>query len=29
MLYKARKSVIEIFDDYSLMVSEANLKATK
>ena len=27
--YKARKKVIEFFDDYSLMVSEAKLKATK
>ena len=29
MLYKARRSVIELFDDYSSMVSEANLKVTK
>ena len=29
MLYKARKSVIELFNDYSSIVSEANLKATK
>ena len=29
MLYKARNSVIEFFDDYSSMVSEAKLKATK
>ena len=29
MLYKARNSVTEFFDDYSSMVSEAKLKATK
>ena len=29
MLYKARNKVIEFLDDYSLMVSEAKLKATK
>ena len=29
MLYKSRTSVIEFFDDYSSMVSEAKLKATK
>ena len=29
MLYKARNSVIEFFNDYSSMVSEAKLKATK
>ena len=29
MLYKARNSVIEFFDDYSSMVSEAKLTATK
>ena len=29
MLYKARRSVIELFDDYSSMVSEANLKVNK
>ena len=29
MLYKARTEVIEFFDDYSLMVSEPKLKATK
>ena len=29
MLYKARNSVIKFFDDYSSMVSEAKLKATK
>ena len=29
MLYKARKKVIEFFDDYSSIVSEAKLKATK
>ena len=29
MLYKARNSVIEYFDDYSSIVSEAKLKATK
>ena len=29
MLYKARNSVAEFFDDYSSMVSEAKLKATK
>ena len=29
MLYKARNSVIEFFDDYSSMISEAKLKATK
>ena len=29
MLYKARNKVIEFFDDYSSMVSEAKLKATK
>ena len=27
MVYKARNSVIEFFDDYFLMVSEAKLKA--
>ena len=29
MLYKARNKVIEFFDDYSSMVSEVKLKATK
>ena len=29
MLYRARNSVIKFFYDYSLMVSEAKLKATK
>ena len=29
MPYKARNSVIEFFDDYSSMISEAKLKATK
>ena len=29
MLYKARNSVTEFFDDYSSMVSEVKLKATK
>ena len=29
MLYKARKEVIEFYDDYFLMVSEAKTKATK
>ena len=29
MLYKARNSVIEFFDDYWSMVSEAKRKATK
>ena len=29
MLYKARNSVTEFFDDYSSMISEAKLKATK
>ena len=29
MLYKARNKVIGFFDDYSLMVSEAKLKAAK
>ena len=29
MLYKARKSVIELFVDYSSMVSKATLKASK
>ena len=29
MLYKARNSVIEFFDDYSSMVSEAKPKAIK
>ena len=29
MLYKARNKVIRFFDDYSLMVSKAKLKATK
>ena len=29
MLYKARKSVIELFVDYSSMVSEATLKTSK
>ena len=29
MLYKARNSFIELFDDYSLVVSEVKLKATK
>ena len=29
MLYKARNSVIDFFDDCSSMVSEAKLKATK
>ena len=29
MLYKARNKVIKFFDDYSSMVSETKLKATK
>ena len=29
MLYKARKEAIKFFDDYSSVVSEAKLKATK
>ena len=29
MLYKARKEAIKFSDDYSLMMSEANAKATK
>ena len=29
MLYKATNSFIELFDDYSSVVSEAKLKATK
>ena len=29
ILYKARNSVTEFFDDYSSMISEAKLKATK
>ena len=29
MPYKARNSVIEFFDDYSSMISEAKLKGTK
>ena len=29
ILYKARNNVIEFFDDYYSMVSEAKLKATK
>ena len=29
MLYKARNNVIEFFDDYSSVVSEAKLKANK
>ena len=29
MLYKARNNLIKFCDDYSLMVSEAKLKATK
>ena len=29
MLYKEKNSVIEFFDDYSLIVSEAKLKANK
>ena len=29
MLYRARNKVIEFFDDYSLIVSEVKLKATK
>ena len=29
MLYKARNNVVEFFNDYSLMVSEAKNKATK
>ena len=29
MLYRARSTVIKFFDDYSLMVSEVKLKATK
>ena len=29
MLYKERNSVIEFFDDYASMISEAKLKATK
>ena len=29
MLYKEKNSVFEFFDDYSLIVSEAKLKANK
>ena len=29
MLYKARSEAIKFYDDYSLMMSEANYKATK
>ena len=29
MLYKARNSAMELFDDYSSIVSKAKLKATK
>ena len=29
MLYKARNSVIEFFDDYSSMISEAKFKASE
>ena len=29
MLYKARKEGIKFYDDYSLMMSEAKVKATK
>ena len=29
MLYKVRNNVIQFFDDYSSMVSETKLKATK
>ena len=29
MFYKARKEAIKFFDDYSSMVSEAKIKATK
>ena len=29
MLYKARNNVIGFFNDYSAMVSDAKLKATK
>ena len=29
MLYKATKEALKFFDDYSSMVSEAKLKATK
>ena len=29
MLYKAKNSAIELFDDYSSIVSKAKLKATK
>ena len=29
MLYKARTEAIKFYDDYSLMVSEAKIKATK
>ena len=29
MFYKARQEAIKFFDDYSSMVSEANIKATK
>ena len=29
MLYKARNNVINFFDDYSLMISEAKREATK
>ena len=29
MLYKARNEVIKFFDDYSSMVSEEKIKATK
>ena len=29
MLYKVRNNVIEFFDDYSSIISDAKLKATK
>ena len=29
MFYKARKEIFKFFDDYSSMVSEAKIKATK
>ena len=29
MLYQARNSVVDFFDDYSSMISEAKLKASK
>ena len=29
MLYKARNGAIKFYDDYTLMISEAKVKATK